>query len=100
MNEKPKPPKMLSLSEMAHRLNFHPKTFRKYVIENQIPHIKLGRDMRFDATKVERYLETLATTAAAVPPLIMPHRVVLKQKISIKTSNSNKDFFLQELGLK
>ncbi len=46
----------ITLKEMAQRLNRSPKTFRKYVIEYQIPHICLGRDMLFNAAEVENYL--------------------------------------------
>jgi len=45
-----------TLKEMAQKLNCCPKTFRKYVIEYQIPHICLGRDMLFNAAEVENYL--------------------------------------------
>ncbi len=46
----------ITLKEMAQKLNRCPKTFRKYVIEYQIPHICLGRDMLFNAAEVENYL--------------------------------------------
>jgi hypothetical protein len=49
----------ISLKEMAQRLNRCPKTFRKYVIEYQIPHICLGRDMLFNAVEVEDFLTAL-----------------------------------------
>ncbi len=49
----------ITLKEMAQRLNRCPKTFRKYVIEYQIPHICLGRDMLFNALEVEKYLSNL-----------------------------------------
>ena len=49
----------ITLKDMAQRLNRCPKTFRKYVIEYQIPHICLGRDMLFNAAEVENYLSTL-----------------------------------------
>ncbi len=46
----------ITLKEMAKRLNRCAKTFRKYVIEYEIPHICLGRDMLFNAAEVENYL--------------------------------------------
>jgi excisionase family DNA binding protein len=49
----------ITLREMAQRLNRCPKTFRKYVIEYQIPHICLGRDMLFNAVEVENFLTKL-----------------------------------------
>lgn len=51
--------KRITLKEMAQKLNRCPKTFRKYVVEYQIPHIRLGRDMLFDAAEVENYLSNL-----------------------------------------
>lgn len=49
----------ITLKEMAQKLNRCPKTFRKYVVEYQIPHICLGRDMLFNAAEVENYLSNL-----------------------------------------
>ncbi|HRH43840.1 MAG TPA: helix-turn-helix domain-containing protein [Pyrinomonadaceae bacterium] len=56
MLEKMAQPKRVSLQEMARLLNRCEKTFRKYVIQYQIPHIRLGRDMLFDPSEVENYL--------------------------------------------
>jgi excisionase family DNA binding protein len=51
--------KRLTLKQMANHLNRCEKTFRKYVVEYKIPHIRLGRDMLFDAEEVEIYLLNL-----------------------------------------
>ena len=42
---------------MAARLNRSTKTFRKYVDEYDIPHVRLGRDLLFDRAEVEAYLK-------------------------------------------
>jgi len=52
---------MLTLSQMAERLNRCPKTFRKYVEELDIPHIRLGRDFLFDPDEVTAYLRVHTT---------------------------------------
>ena len=51
--------KRVTLKEMARLLNRCEKTFRKYVLEYKIPHIRLGRDMLFDAEEVEKFLLNL-----------------------------------------
>jgi excisionase family DNA binding protein len=61
----------VTLKEMARLLNRCEKTFRKYVVEYQIPHICLGRDMLFNVEEVESYLKNMtmmnenSTSAAA-----------------------------------
>lgn len=49
--------KLLTLKEMAHRLNRCERTFRKYVDEYGIPHIRLGRDLLFNHLEVESFLK-------------------------------------------
>ena len=62
----------ITLKEMAQRLNRCPKTFRKYVVEYQIPHICLGRDMLFNAVEVEEFLSNLTlTNQSSVQMLVM-----------------------------
>ncbi len=87
----------ITLSEMAIRLNRSAKTFRKYVILYKIPHIKLGRDMLFDPSKVERFLESFAATEQSPDA---PPKIVSKKKIEINSPSAQKDFFLRELGLR
>ena len=82
---------------MAARLNRSAKTFKKYVAEYQIPHITLGREMLFDAPKVEKFLESISTIAA---PIEMTGVGTAKQKAKIKGVNPQRDFFLRELGLR
>lgn len=47
----------MTLKEIASKYDRTPKTFRKYVLELGIPHVRLGRSMIFDPGKVERFLE-------------------------------------------
>jgi len=79
----------LTLREMAQRLNRCPKTFRKYVIEYQIPHICLGRDMLFDTTEVENYLSnfTLINQSSTQE---FPIQIARKSKTKSNTKNSDK----------
>jgi hypothetical protein len=50
----------ISLDEMAAELGCCSKTLKKYVRIYQIPHGKLGRDMRFDAAEVWAHLKGLS----------------------------------------
>jgi hypothetical protein len=50
---------------MAAHLNRSPRTFRKYVDEYRIPHIRLGRDLLFDPREVADYLKSQSAAAAA-----------------------------------
>jgi excisionase family DNA binding protein len=51
--------KRVTLKEMARLLNRCEKTFRKYVLEYKIPHIRLGRDMLFNVEEVNKFLLNL-----------------------------------------
>jgi excisionase family DNA binding protein len=77
----------LTLNEMADRLKVTPKTLKKYVFEYQIPHIGIGRLMRFDAVKVETYLEHLEKEKTAKVEI---KSFTPKRKISLNPINSNK----------
>lgn len=50
---------LLTLSQMAERCNRSTKTFRKYVLEYDVPHIRMGRDLLFDENKVHAHLEKI-----------------------------------------
>lgn len=76
----------ITLKEMAQKLNRCPKTFRKYVVKYQIPHICLGRDMLFNAAEVENYLAAL--TLANLPSVESSQ--ISKTRISKTNKNSNK----------
>jgi excisionase family DNA binding protein len=83
--------KPLTLEEMAKELRRTAKTFRKYVSEYDIPHIRLGRDFLFDRDKVIAYLEN--RSAAEVKP---------KSHAKLKTKpadHSDRGRFADALGL-
>lgn len=61
--------KKLTLKQMAERLNRCERTFKKYVIEYRVPHIKLGRDMLFNPIEVETYLKNLTFAEIEKHPL-------------------------------
>ncbi|MFN6965257.1 MAG: hypothetical protein ACK4S4_16035 [Pyrinomonadaceae bacterium] len=56
----------LTLIEIAAEYHRHPKTFRKYVLKLDIPHVKLGRDMLFDRDQVRDFLESLGESKLRV----------------------------------
>jgi len=90
----------LTLREMAQRLNRCPKTFRKYVIEYQIPHICLGRDMLFDATEVENYLSNFTQinqSSTQEPQIQIPRKS--KTKSNTKNSYQSRNRYANLLGL-
>ncbi len=90
----------ITLKEMAQRLNRCPKTFRKYVIEYQIPHICLGRDMLFDAAEVENYLSNLTLMNRAESQQIQGSTAKKsKTKKGEKNSNKLRNKYANLLGL-
>lgn len=73
--------RLLSLSEMATRLNRCTKTFIKYVDAYDIPHIRLGRDLLFDPVKVETYLENYHEKKRESRPKVR-RRVAVRDSVS------------------
>ena len=55
-------PQRLTLTAMAKRLNFTPKTFKKYVTSLRIPHLKFGNTLRFDPVEVEARFRVVPDT--------------------------------------
>lgn len=47
----------LTLSEMAAHLGLSTKTLSKYVRADAIPHLRVGRQMRFDLAQVEKHFQ-------------------------------------------
>lgn len=67
--------KRLTLAEMSERLNFKTsRTFKNYVVNLGIPHFGIGRNMRFDAERVEKFLETIRQPARPSNVLPMPRK--------------------------
>ena len=92
--------KRITLKEMAQKLNRCPKTFRKYVVEYQIPHILLGRDMLFDAAEVENYLSnlTLINQLSTVESGVSVSKIS-KTKPNSKKPEQSKSRYASLLGL-
>jgi excisionase family DNA binding protein len=87
----------ITLKEMAQRLNRCPKTFRKYVIEYQIPHICLGRDMLFNAAEVEKFLSNLTLTNQSSVQVSVTRKSKTKQNINKLDKSRNR--YASLLGL-
>jgi excisionase family DNA binding protein len=68
--------RLLSLEEMAAILNRSPKTLRRHVNAESIPHTRLGKRLLFDAAEVLSYLKHRAEPPKAVTP---KHKVRLPQ---------------------
>jgi excisionase family DNA binding protein len=49
---------MLTLREAAQKLRISERTLRSYVKRGIIPHLRLGRNILFPLTRLERWIET------------------------------------------
>lgn len=56
MNEQQRLP-LLSISDVAQRLNVQVRHVRRLVAERRIPYIKWGHLIRFEAEEIERWLD-------------------------------------------
>ncbi len=91
----------ITLKEMANRLNRCPKTFRKYVIEYQIPHICLGRNMLFSAVEVEEFLSNLTLINQSSSRRVqIPNTKQSKTKRNLKNLDQSRNRYASMLGLK
>lgn len=72
VQEKLKTMRHLTLSEISEQYRCTPKTFKKYVMRLGIPFVSLGRGMRFDPQKVEKFLEI--STSHQSPEIVLPKR--------------------------
>jgi excisionase family DNA binding protein len=70
----------LTLQEMADELGFCSKTFRKYVTKYKIPHVKLGRDTRFDRAEVWEFLRGLAIVEPTQKIQLKPDKLPRRSK--------------------
>lgn len=50
-------PMLLNYKQASQHLHIAPTTLRRWVMERKIPHIKLGRSVRFDPVKLNRWLQ-------------------------------------------
>jgi len=53
--------KLLTVTEVAEWLSVSPKTVYRWVHEEHVPHLKLGRVVRFDQKDIERWVKTKRT---------------------------------------
>ncbi len=91
----------ITLKEMAQKLNRCPKTFRKYVVEYQIPHICLGRDMLFNAVEVEKFLSNLTLiNQLSAHHVQVSNAKKSKTKLNSKNLDQSKDRYASMLGFK
>ncbi len=53
---------LLSIEEIARRLGIAKNTLYDWCVVRKIPHIKLGKFLRFDAAEIEAWLKTKRVT--------------------------------------
>ncbi len=49
--------RLLTITEIASYLRISPRTIESWVYKGKIPHIKLGRCVRFDVGQIQRWLK-------------------------------------------
>jgi excisionase family DNA binding protein len=59
--------RLLTLAEVAERLNTTPRHVRRLVFERRIAYRKLGRYVRFHPDDVAEYVAATASTSARIP---------------------------------
>jgi excisionase family DNA binding protein len=60
-------PTLLTTAQAAERLQLKEGTLREYQRRRLIPHIQLGRQIRYDAADLAAWLETIKRPAVARP---------------------------------
>ncbi len=53
---------LMDIKQLSTRLSVNVNTLRKWVIDAQIPYLKLGRLVRFDSAVIDKWLEAKAVT--------------------------------------
>ncbi len=89
----------VTLKEMARILHRCEKTFRKYVGEYKIPHIRLGRDMLFNVAEVENHLRNFTITTQNIEPVKNSSGARSKSKRTLTNSDKSKNRYANLLGL-
>lgn len=51
---------LLTYEEVAAQLRLSEATLRKWVSESRIPHVKLGRSVRFEKTELARWIDSVS----------------------------------------
>ena len=59
--------KLMTLTEVAERLNTTPRHVRRLVFQRRIAYRKLGRYVRFHPDDVDEYLEAARVHVGAIP---------------------------------
>lgn len=49
---------MFTIIELAEKLKVHPVTIRRYVQNNKIPYLKVGKSVRFTQEHVDEFIES------------------------------------------
>lgn len=93
------PQKRVTLKEMARLLHRCDRTFRKYVVEYKIPHIRLGRDMLFSVAEVESYLKNLTAASEISNTIGKISKSTSKTKRNLTDFNKSKNKYANLLGL-
>jgi excisionase family DNA binding protein len=60
-------PTLLTTAEAAERLQLKEGTLREHTRRGLVPHVRLGRLVRYDAADLVAWLETIKTPARARP---------------------------------
>lgn len=61
-------PRLLTLQQVATYVGLSPHTVYRYVSQRKIPHVKLGKVLKFDRAEIDRWI-----TAHAVKVYRPPH---------------------------
>ena len=61
-------PRLLTLQQVAAYVGLSPHTVYRYVSQRKIPHVKLGKVLKFDRAEIDRWI-----TAHAVKVYRPPH---------------------------
>ena len=48
---------LMTITDLAETMKVKEKTIRKYVLENTIPYIKVGANVRFRPSEIENWIE-------------------------------------------
>lgn len=69
--------RLITVEELAEYLNLNPHTIYIWVEQGKIPHIKIGRMVRFDLLEIEDWLASKKT------------QLVDEEKVSSRSINTN-----------
>jgi|GEM_PF-693354 excisionase family DNA binding protein len=87
--------KLLNIKAAAEMLAVAPTTLYMWASSGRIPHIRLGRCIRFQVAQLLDYINNNAVAAAEKPPKLPAPRKPRRENRSRKCINNNK--FLEDL---